>query len=46
MRIGGQESDLGFDRPYKSLRGEGNIVAAIVLDGGGEVEAPGPVFCP
>jgi hypothetical protein len=36
----------GLTDPIRVREGKEDIVTAIVMDGGGEVKNPGPVFCP
>ena len=46
MRIGGQGSDLGFDRPYKSLRGEGKHCGSDCVGRRGRGRSPGSRVLP
>ncbi len=47
MRVeGGRGKTKGLTDPIRVREGKEDVVATIVLDGGGEVETPGPVFCP
>ncbi len=36
----------GLADTIRVREGKENVVAAVVMDGSGEVEAPSPMFCP